>query len=81
MTRSLILLRLLTALLLGLALALAVERPAGAHAVIDNTDPVAGSVVETPPDRVTLYLTEALEAGFSKVMPPGAQPSMNARSR
>ena len=52
---------------MGLSLALAAGRPVGAHAVIDYSDPPAGSVIETPPERVTLYLTEALEAGFSRI--------------
>lgn len=51
----------------GLSLALAAVPPAGAHAVIDYSDPPAGSVIETPPERVTLYLTEAVEAGFSRI--------------
>ena len=58
---------MLPAALVGLSLALAAGRPAGAHAVIDYSDPPAGSVIETPPDRVTLYLTEALEADFSRI--------------
>ncbi len=52
---------------MGLSLALAAGRPVGAHAVIDYSDPPAGSVIETPPERVTLYLTDALEAGFSRI--------------
>ena len=52
---------------MGLSLALAAGRPVGAHAVIDYRDPPAGSVIGTPPERVTLYLTEALEAGFSRI--------------
>ena len=52
---------------MGLSLALAAGRPVGAHAVIDYSNPPAGSVIGTPPERVTLYLTEALEAGFSRI--------------
>ena len=54
-------------MLVCLSLAVAAGRPAGAHAVIDYSDPPAGSVIETPPEQVTLYLTEALESGFSRI--------------
>ena len=35
--------------------------------MIDYSDPPAGSVIATSPERVTLYLTEALEADFSRI--------------
>ncbi len=65
------------AALAGLLLALlgvliAPAAPAGAHAVLQSTDPAAGSVVPAAPDRVTLTFTEAvrLVPGRTQVLAP-----------
>ena len=56
----------LTAVLASLWLA-AAGMPAGAHALLRESDPAAGSSVDRPPDRVVLTFTERPEPGLSSI--------------
>ncbi len=47
-------LRLLFAAVIGLAAVLLAAAPASAHAVLESTEPVGGTAVATPPERVLL---------------------------
>jgi copper resistance protein C len=40
---------------------------AGAHGVLERTDPRAGGAVKTPPTQVRLWFTGALEPAYSRV--------------
>ena len=40
---------------------------AGAHAFLDRAEPRAGSTLKTPPARVRLWFTGALEPAYSRV--------------
>ena len=60
MTRSL--LRFALVVLAALA-----APPSGAHALLDQSVPVAGSVVRASPKELTLKFTQRLEPAFSKV--------------
>ena len=57
---------------LGAGLAL-LPVAAFAHAHLDRTSPSAGSTVTLPPQEVTLWFTEALEAKFSTIEVRDAQ--------
>jgi copper transport protein len=65
----------LAAALAGLLL-LAVGGPAGAHALLRESDPAAGSSLERAPSRVVLTFTERPEPGLSSisVLDTGGQP-------
>jgi copper transport protein len=65
----------LAAVLAGLLL-LAVGGPAGAHALLRESDPAAGSSLERAPSRVVLTFTERPEPGLSSisVLDTGGQP-------
>ncbi len=54
------------ALILALLFALLPER-AEAHANIVESDPAANSVLDSPPDRVTIRFTETLEPALSEI--------------
>lgn len=56
--------RRLIALVLTAVMALAAA-PAGARAVLQETQPAAGSVVSPAPENVTLLFSEAIEPMFS----------------
>ena len=56
----------LAAVLASLWLA-AAGMPAGAHALLRESDPAAGSSVDRPPDRVVLTFTERPEPGLSSI--------------
>src|SRR5262249_12493771 len=45
----------------------AMTRPAAAHALLDHSNPAAGSEVATSPQRVTLHFTEPTDAGLLAV--------------
>ena len=47
---------------LGAVLLVAV---AGAHAVLDRTEPRDGATVKSPPARITAWFTQALEPAYS----------------
>ncbi len=56
------------ALALACATAFAVQaRTVEAHANLARSEPAANSVLDAPPDRVTIWFTEPLEARFSEV--------------
>lgn len=57
--------RILTLLLIALATTFSML--AVAHAGLERTLPVAGSVVREPPPRVTLWFSQRLEPAFSTV--------------
>jgi methionine-rich copper-binding protein CopC len=62
--------------LLILTLTLAAGATAQAHAFIDHTQPRVGSTIRQSPTEVKLWMTEDLEAAFSKVEvldPSGAE--------
>jgi copper resistance protein C len=40
---------------------------AGAHAMLDHAEPRVGNKVATPPQQVTLWFTQKLEAAFSTI--------------
>ena len=65
----------LAAVLAGLLL-LAAGGPAGAHALLRESDPAAGSSLERAPSRVVLTFTERPEPGLSSisVLDTGGQP-------
>ncbi|HJW61863.1 MAG TPA: copper resistance CopC family protein [Actinomycetes bacterium] len=65
----------LAAALAGLLL-LAAGGPAGAHALLRESDPAAGSSLERAPSRVVLTFTERPEPGLSSisVLDTGGQP-------
>ena len=42
-------------------------RLAEAHAFLDHADPKVGSTIHDPPTEVTVWMTESLEAAFSRV--------------
>jgi copper transport protein len=65
----------LAAVLAGLLL-LAAGQPAGAHALLRESDPAAGSSLERAPSRVVLTFTERPEPGLSSisVLDTGGQP-------
>ncbi len=42
-------------------------RLAEAHAFLDHADPKVGSTIHDPPTEVTVWMTENLEAAFSRV--------------
>jgi copper resistance protein C len=42
-------------------------RLAEGHAFLDHTDPKVGSTIHDPPSEVTLWMTENLEAAFSRL--------------
>ena len=42
-------------------------RLAEAHAFLDHADPKVGCTIHDPPSEVTLWMTENLEAAFSKL--------------
>jgi methionine-rich copper-binding protein CopC len=46
---------------------------ASAHAHLDHANPAAGSTVAQPPNEVSLWFTEALEAKFSTIEVSDAQ--------
>ena len=54
-------LRLLVAAVLALGAVLLAAAPASAHAVLDTTEPVGGTAVETSPERVVLRFSEAVQ--------------------
>ena len=53
---------------LGLLIALLGATGAGAHALLERTDPRAGSTVRTQPREVRLWFTEALEPAWSRIL-------------
>lgn len=55
------------ALLLALTLSLVAVGTALAHASFVKSDPAPNSASPTPPQRVTIWFTEPLEAGFSRI--------------
>jgi copper resistance protein C len=61
--------------LLGIAAALLLARagPALAHAFLDHAQPAVGSTLTTPPARVRIWFTEALEPAFSTIIVTDAQ--------
>ena len=54
-------LRLLVAALGALGAVLLTAAPASAHAVLETTEPVGGTAVPTPPERVVLRFSEAVQ--------------------
>jgi len=52
---------------LGLLTALIGAAEAEAHALLDRTDPRAGSTLRTPPREIRLRFTEALEPARSRI--------------
>ena len=55
-------------LALACALALVVQsQVAEAHANIVRSEPAANSTLDTSPDRITIWFTEPMEAGFSEI--------------
>ena len=56
--------RVLVLVCVALALAAA---SAGAHAFLDRAEPRGGSTLKTPPPRVRLWFTGALEPAYSRV--------------
>jgi copper transport protein len=71
----------LAAVLAGVWLA-AVGGPAGAHALLRESDPAAGSSLEKAPDRVVLTFTERPEEGLSgiQVLDTGGTPVQRGES-
>lgn len=59
--------RVVRAATVCLALTLLAGGAAGAHALLERTDPRAGSALRTPPREVRLWFTEALEPAWSRV--------------
>ena len=57
----------LSALLSIATLAATFALPAGAHAYLERTRPVAGSVVREPPRELMLWFTQRIEPAFSEV--------------
>lgn len=57
----------LLSLLSVTALATIVALPAGAHAHLERTLPVAGSIVREPPRELALWFTQRIEPAFSMV--------------
>jgi methionine-rich copper-binding protein CopC len=57
--RTIVMLAMLPALLLGAA-------PARAHAYLDHASPLVGSTVASSPKTVTLYFSQKLEPRFSR---------------
>ena len=55
------------ALLLLFGLVLTVPGAAGAHGILERTDPRVGSTVKAPPAQVRLWFTGALEPAYSRV--------------
>ena len=54
--------------ILACAILLAVQwQVAEAHANIARSEPAANSTLDTPPDRITIWFTEPMEAGFSEI--------------
>ncbi len=58
---------LLVAALLAIILAGSTPTSTLAHAALDTSDPVAGEVLATAPDAVTLTFTEDLEQSYSRL--------------
>jgi copper transport protein len=58
--------RLIPAALLALALALALVRPAAAHATLVRSFPAAGAALDTAPPSIVLEFSEALDPSFSR---------------
>ena len=56
--------------------------PAGAHALLRESDPAAGSSLEKAPDRVVLTFTERPEEGLSgiQVLDTGGKPVQRGES-
>ncbi|MBI2528898.1 MAG: copper resistance protein CopC [Candidatus Rokubacteria bacterium] len=52
---------------LALLIALVGATGGAAHALIERTDPRAGSALRTPPREVRLWFTEALEPAWSRL--------------
>ncbi len=60
--------KLLLTLALACAVALAVQsQVAEAHANLVRSEPVANSTLDESPDRITIWFTEPMEAGFSEI--------------
>src|SRR6476646_9785338 len=53
-------------LLLAIALALLLARPAAAHANLLRSEPAAGALLDTAPPSLTLEFSEELDASFSQ---------------
>ncbi|HWD46960.1 MAG TPA: copper resistance protein CopC [Actinomycetota bacterium] len=68
--------------LLAGAWLLAAAVPAGAHALLKESDPAAGSSLEKAPDRVVLTFTERPEEGLSgiQVLDTGGKPVQRGES-
>jgi methionine-rich copper-binding protein CopC/putative copper export protein len=60
-------LRISLAALFVLALWLANAAPAQAHAKLVQSSPVAGSILDAPPQEIRLYLSEAVSLDFSTI--------------
>jgi len=54
------------ALLLAIALALLIARPAAAHATLVRSEPAAGALLDTSPPSLTLDFSEDLDPAFSQ---------------
>src|SRR5215210_3286519 len=60
-------LRLLAVAALGVVLIIASAAPAGAHAVLENTDPLSNGAVERAPAQLKLSFSEPVEISASSV--------------
>ncbi|MGH2397973.1 MAG: copper resistance protein CopC, partial [bacterium] len=54
-------------LVLAVAILLAVAIPAGAHGILERSDPPANASVATPPHQVALYFSERADPAFTRV--------------
>jgi len=67
--------RIVTSIVTGLALAMAVVLPVLGHAELVSSTPDAGSTLDTPPETITLTFSEGLDASKSsfKVLGPDGE--------
>jgi copper transport protein len=53
--------------LVGLVVLVGLAAPAGAHAILQQSEPAAGSVLASPPERISLHFSEPVELQLGSV--------------